>query len=225
MRDKILVTGFEPFGGMEQNPTQQLVSSLDRDAVPGLEIHTLLLPVAYDDCLRKAVAEIERLDPAAVISCGLYAGRSAVTPERVGLNVKDTMAEDPIPDNAGHLPVDEPIGDGPDALFATLPVRAIAEDIRAAGIPSFVSNTAGTYICNNTLYGVLDQLRRTGSGVLAGFIHFPASTEMAVSNPILPSLPLETMRRALIVAIESVGRSLPSTSTPDPARLAGAERS
>jgi pyroglutamyl-peptidase len=224
MREKVLITGFEPFGGMEQNPTQQLVSSLDRDAVPGLEIHTLLLPVAYDDCLRKAVAEIERLDPAAVISCGLYAGRSAVTPERVGLNVKDTMAEDPIPDNAGHMPVDEPIGDGPDALFATLPVRAIAEDIRAAGIPSFVSNTAGTYICNNTLYGVLDHVRRTRRGILAGFIHFPASTEMAVSNPTLPSLPLEMMRRALMVAIETVGNSLTSASTAAPGRLADAER-
>jgi pyroglutamyl-peptidase len=216
MPDKILVTGFEPFGGMEANPTQQIVASLDRDAVPGVEIHTLLLPVTYDECLRRAIAEIERLQPAAVISCGLYAGRAAVTPERVAINVKDTMAEDPIPDNAGNRPVDEPISEGPDGLFATLPVRAVRDNIAAAGIPSFISNTAGTYICNNTMYGVLDHLRRNGPATtLAGFVHFPASTEMAVQNPTLPGLPLDMMRRALLITIETVSSSLPaSTATP-----------
>lgn len=214
MPDTILVTGFEPFGGMEANPTQQLVSSLDRNAVPGVEIHTLLLPVTYDECLRKAVAAIEILQPAAVVSCGLYAGRAAVTPERVAINVKDTMAEDPIPDNAGKWPVDEPIGEGPDGLFATLPVRAIRDDIAAAGIPSYISNTAGTYICNNTMYGVLDHLRRNGPATtLAGFLHFPASTEMALTNPTLPSLPLETMQRALLIAIETVSTSLRGSGT------------
>jgi pyroglutamyl-peptidase len=214
MPDKILVTGFEPFGGMEANPTQQIVASLHSDAVPGVEIHTLLLPVTYDECLRRAIAEIKRLQPAAVISCGLYAGRAAVTPERVAINVKDTMAEDPIPDNAGNRPVDEPISEGPDGLFATLPVRAIRDNIAAAGIPSFISNTAGTYICNNTMYGVLDHLRRNGPATtLAGFVHFPASTEMAVQNPTLPGLPLDMMRRALLITIETVISSLPASTT------------
>lgn len=208
MPDTLLVTGFEPFGGMEANPTQEIVSSLERDVLPGVEVRTLLLPVTYDECLRRAIAEIDRLQPAAVISCGLYAGRTAVTPERVALNVKDTMAEDPIPDNAGNSPVDESISDGPDGLFASLPVRAIADEISAAGIPSFVSNTAGTYICNNTMYGVLDHLRRTGQPTLAGFIHFPASTAMAVRNPTLPSLPIDMMRRALLIALEEVSREL-----------------
>jgi pyroglutamyl-peptidase len=216
MPDKILVTGFEPFGGMDANPTQQIVSSLDRDAVPGIEIHTLLLPVTYDECLRKAVAEIDRLQPAAVISCGLYAGRAAVTLERVAINVKDTMAEDPIPDNAGNRPVDQPISEGPDGLFTTLPVRAIRDAIAAAGIPSFISNTAGTYICNNTMYGILDHLRGNGQAALAGFVHFPASTEMAVANPMLPSLPLEMMRRALLIAVETVNRTLVGSVTAAP---------
>ena len=214
MPDKILVTGFEPFGGMEANPTQQIVTSLHRDAVPGVEIHTLLLPVTYDECLNRAIAEIERLQPAAVISCGLYAGRAAVTPERVAINVKDTMAEDPIPDNAGNRPVDEPISDGPDGLFATLPVRAIRENIAAAGIPSFISNTAGTYICNNTMYGVLDHLRRNGPATtLAGFVHFPASTDMAVQNPTVPGLPLDMMKRALLITIETVSSSLSASTS------------
>ena len=213
MPDKILVTGFEPFGGMDINPTQRIVSSLEPDAVPGVEIHVLLLPVTYDDCVHMLLAEVERIRPAAIISCGLYAGRAAVTPERIAINVKDTMAEDPIPDNAGRTPVDEPVGDGPDGLFATLPVRAIQQNIATAGIPSFISNTAGTYICNNTMYGVLNHLRLNGSGTLAGFIHFPASTDMAVANPTLPSLPVEMMRRALIIAIHTVSAALPERGT------------
>lgn len=213
MPEKILVTGFEPFGGMELNPTEQLVSSLAADEVRGVELHTVLLPVTYDECLQRLVAEIERLQPAAVVSCGLYAGRAAVTPERVGLNVKDTMAEDPIADNAGRKPVDEPIGDGPDALFSTLPVRRIVENLKQAGVPSFVSNTAGTFICNNTLYGVLDHVRRNQLSPLAGFIHFPASTEMAVADPTLPSLPLAMMREALLVAVETVAEALGSPAS------------
>ncbi len=212
MPETILVTGFEAFGGMATNPTQQIVASLEPDAVPGVEIHVLLLPVTYDDCVRRLLAEVDRLRPAAIISCGLYAGRAAITPERIAVNVKDTMAEDPIPDNAGRAPVDEPVGDGPDGLFATLPVRAIQQNIAAAGIPSFISNTAGTYICNNTMYGVLNHLRLHGSGTLAGFIHFPASTDMAVGNPTLPSLPTEMMRRALLIAIQTVSEALPAVA-------------
>lgn len=201
---KVLVTAFEAFGGMSVNPTQQLLASLDERGVDGAEVQTLLLPVNYDECVERVVAEIDRLQPDVVLSCGLYAGRSAVTPERIGINVKDTMAEDPISDNAGRSPVDEPVRDGgPDGLLATLPVREITQRLVAAGVPAFVSNTAGTYICNNTLYGVLDHLRRRELPTLAGFVHFPASTEMAVQQPTLPSLPLELMERALRVAVET----------------------
>lgn len=220
MPDKILVTGFEPFGGMDTNPTQLIVSSLEPDAVPRVEIHVLLLPVTYDDCVRKLVAEVDRLRPTAVVSCGLYAGRAAVTPERIAINVKDTMGEDPIPDNAGRAPVDEPIGDGPDGLFATLPVRAIQQNIAAAGIPSMISNSAGTYICNNTMYGMLNHLRLNASGTLAGFIHFPASTDMAVGNPTLPSLPIEMMQRALLIAIQTVSEAVPATAVDESLLLA-----
>ncbi len=200
----VLITAFEAFGGMSVNPTQQLLATLDRAGVEGAESSTLLLPVTYDECVKRVVAEIDRVQPDVVLSCGLYAGRAAVTPERVAINVKDTMAEDPIPDNSGRSPVDEPVrSDGPDALFATLPVREITLRLLAAGIPAFVSNTAGTYICNNTLYGVLDHIRRRQLPTLAGFVHFPASTEMAVQRPTLPSLPLEMSERALRVAVET----------------------
>lgn len=202
---RVLVTGFEPFGEMTVNPTQQLMAALAARGVEGVDLHTAVLPVEYDACLDALVAETDRLRPDAVIACGLAAGRTAVTPERIGINVKDTArTESALTDNAGRAPTDETIGDGPDGLFSTLPVRQIQRALVAAGVPSTVSNTAGTYICNNTMYGVLDHLRREGRDTLAGFVHFPASTEMAVADPRLPSLPLDLMERALVVVVETV---------------------
>lgn len=210
MTVRLLVTGFEPFGGMPSNPTQQLVSALEADAVPDADLHTVILPVRYDACLARLVEETDRLRPDAVIACGLAAGRTAVTPERIGINVKDTSVgtADPLADNAGRAPSDEPIGDGPDGLFSTLPLREIHRALVTAGVPATISNTAGTYICNNTLYGILDHLRRSGSPTRAGFIHFPASTELALADPRLPSLPLDLMRRGLDAALAAVVRHL-----------------
>jgi pyroglutamyl-peptidase len=207
---RILVTGFEPFGGMSLNPTQQLMERLGGRSVPGVELHTAVLPVEYDECVRAVLAEMDRTRPDAVLACGLAAGRTAVTPERVAVNVKDTSTGRPVADNTGRLPVDEPISDGPDGLFATIPVRAVQRALVSAGVPSAVSDTAGTYICNNTMYGILDHLRRQGSATLAGFLHVPASTELAASDPALPSLPLDLMERALLVAVETVAEYLPA---------------
>lgn len=213
MPTTILVTGFEPFGGMPVNPTEQLVSALDEAAVPGVTLYTAVLPVAYDECANVVRDLLDRHEPDAVIACGLAAGRAAVTPERIAVNVKDTASDQSIADNTGRRPSDEPIApDGPDGLFSTLPVREIVVALQAAGIPAAISNTAGTYICNNTMYAVLDHLRRAGRNVPAGFLHFPASTEMAVGDPRLPSLPMATMERALQVAIDTVVASLSRVS-------------
>lgn len=213
MSTTILVTGFEPFGGMTVNPTQQLVSSLPRTSLPGVTLETAVLPVAYDECATVVRDLLDRHRPDAVIACGLAAGRTAVTPERIAVNVKDTASDQAIADNAGRRPSDEPIApDGPDGLFATLPVRAIVTALQAAGVPAAISNTAGTYICNNTMYAILDHLRRSGRAVPAGFIHFPASTEMALVDPRLPSMPMATMERALQVAIDTVVASLRGVS-------------
>lgn len=202
---KVLISGFEPYGEMSVNPTQQIAEKAGGLGLEGVVVHTILLPVNYDECVERLVEEIDRLSPEAVICCGLYPGRTAVTPERVGLNVKDTMVEDPIADNRGNKPVDEPVTpEGPDALFSLLPYRRIVRELRAAGVPAFVSNTAGTYICNNTLYGVVDHVIKKHPGTLAGFVHFPASTEMAIEDPTLPSLPIEMMSKALSVIVETV---------------------
>lgn len=214
MSHTILVTGYEPFGGRDVNPTEQIVTALAGRSVPGVELRTAVLPVVYDECVDALLAAMERHEPAAVIACGLAAGRTAVTPERVAINVKGT-SQPAEPDNAGNRPLDEPIGDGPDGLFATLPVRAVQRALVAAGIPSSVSDSTGSFICNNTMYGVLDHLRRKRSSTLAGFIHFPASADMALSEPTLPSLPLETMERALLIAVETVAEYLPGRLQPE----------
>ncbi len=211
---KVLVSGFEPYGEMSVNPTQTLAEEAKGFDLDGIQVHSVLLPVNYDECVERLVQEIERVSPDVVVSCGLWPGRTAITPERIGINAKDTMAEDPIADNKGRMPVDEPINpEGPDAIFSMLPYRRITENLMAAGIPSFVSNTAGSYICNNTLYGVLDHVKRNDLPTAAGFVHFPASTEMAVENPTQPSLPMEVMVEGLRVILKTVVEGLGARGT------------
>lgn len=201
---KVLISGFEPYGDMSVNPTQAIVEEATKFDLDGIEVHTVLLPVNYDECVERLVEEVDRVSPGAIVSCGLWPGRTAITPERVGINAKDTMAEDPITDNKGRRPVDEPINpEGPDALFSMLPYRRIVENLMAAGIPSFVSNTAGSYICNNTLYGLVDHIRRNDLPIVGGFVHFPASTEMAVEKPAMPSLPMGMMVEALRIVLHT----------------------
>ncbi|MEH7441172.1 pyroglutamyl-peptidase I [Bacillus sp. JJ1122] len=204
---KILISGFEPFGKMTINPTEELLKEAEKFAIEGVEVTTILLPVNYDECAEKLIAKMDEIQPDTVISCGLAAGRTAITPERIGINVKDTGSGDPYPDNRGNVPVDEMIDeDGPDGLFSTLPIRQIEKNLKAEHIPSAISNTAGTFICNNTLYAVLNHIRKNQLPIKAGFIHFPASTEMSSRNPSLPSLPQELMARAMNVIVETCAR-------------------
>jgi pyroglutamyl-peptidase len=100
---RILVTGYEPFGGRDVNPTQQLVTALAKRSLPGVDLHTAVLPVVYDACVDALLTEVERIGPDAVIACGLAAGRTAVTPERVAINVKGTSADPAHTDNAGTV--------------------------------------------------------------------------------------------------------------------------
>ncbi|WFA83074.1 pyroglutamyl-peptidase I [Paenibacillus sp. FSL K6-1122] len=201
---KILISGFEPFGGDAVNPTGALMDALANEVIEGAELKTVLLPVHFDECADLLIAEMEAYRPDVVIACGLAKGRTSITPERIAVNVKD-IPPGSYADNQGQRPVDEPIVDGsPDGLFSTLPIRAMVNDMSAAGIPATVSNTAGTYICNNTMYRVLDHIRIGHLPIRAGFVHFPASTEMAVLQPSVPSLPIPMMLDALRIMIRTV---------------------
>jgi pyroglutamyl-peptidase len=201
---KILISGFEPFGKMKVNPTEELLKEAERFSIDGADIETILLPVNYDECADILINKLEETKPDVVISCGLAAGRAAITPERIGINVKDTGSGDPYPDNKGNIPADVLIdSDGPDGLFSTLPNRLIEKNLKALKIPAAISNSAGTFICNNTLYAVLNHIRKNKLPIKAGFIHFPASTEMAAQNPSLPSLPQELIAYALRIIVET----------------------
>ncbi|MEK4662240.1 pyroglutamyl-peptidase I [Priestia sp. FSL H7-0729] len=201
---KILISGFEPFGGDTVNPTGALMEALANEVVEGAELKTVLLPVHFDECADLLIAEMEAYRPDVVIACGLAKGRTCITPERIAVNVKD-IPPGSYADNQGQRPVDEPIVEGsPDGLFSTLPIRAMVNDMSAAGIPASVSNTAGTYICNNTMYRVLDHIRVGQLPIRAGFVHFPASTEMAVLQPSVPSLTIPMMLDALRMMIRTV---------------------
>lgn len=195
--DVVLVTGFEPFGGESTNPSWEICRLLPR-AIGHTRIETCRVPCEFRRAIEVVAAAIERVKPRIVLCLGQAGGRSRVSVERVGINVDDAR----IPDNAGARPVDEPVAaHGPSAYFATVPVKAMARAIREAGVPAEVSNTAGTYVCNHLLYGVLHFLAASASGALAGFIHVPWSEEQALEKPGAPSMAITTMARGIEAAI------------------------
>lgn len=207
---KLLLSGFEPFGGHTINPTQSLLQAMEDYSFTdiSLELHTILLPVHYDECVELLLAEVEKFQPDIIIACGLAAGRTAVNLERIAVNIKDIEASS-YADNRNERPQDIPIrANGPDGLFSTLPIRVITDRLIENGIPAVISNTAGTFICNNVMYGMLDYIKQSSPGVLAGFVHFPASTEMALHKPSLPTLPINLMARALQLIIRTTVEQL-----------------
>lgn len=192
----ILITAFEPFQQETINATMEALSLLP-DSVCG---HTLIkrtIPVVFGKAVEAVTALVDDLRPEAVICLGQASGRAEVTPERVAINVMDAR----IPDNAGERPADAPIReDGPAAYFSTLPVKAMVQAMKEAGVPASLSNTAGTFVCNDLMYGLLDHLARTGRNIPAGFIHIPATPAQAVERP-TPSLAPETVAKGLAAAI------------------------
>lgn len=169
---KILLTGFEPFGGESVNPALEAVKLVK--APENVELVKLEIPCVFGKCIDAVIAAVEKELPDAVLCVGLAAGRAALTPERVAINVRDAR----IPDNAGYQPVDEPVDNaGPAAYFATLPIKEMVKAIEDAGIPATVSNTAGTFCCNDVMYGLLSYLEDTTPEVMGGFIHVPCIPE------------------------------------------------
>lgn len=169
---KILLTGFEPFGGEIVNPALEAVKLVK--APENVELVKLEIPCVFGKCIDAVIAAVEKELPDAVLCVGLAAGRAALTPERVAINVRDAR----IPDNTGYQPVDEPVDNaGPAAYFATLPIKEMVKAIEDAGIPATVSNTAGTFCCNDVMYGLLSYLEGTTPEVMGGFIHVPCIPE------------------------------------------------
>ena len=197
---KLLLTGFTPFDGEKINPALKAVKRLPNE-IAGLKIVKLEVPTVFGESVRLVREAIEREQPDFVLSVGQAGGRAAVTPERVAINVDDAR----IPDNVGQQPIDVPIFvDGENAYFATLPVKAMTDAIRNAGLPSALSNTAGTFVCNHLMYGVLHHLHQNHKSAKAGFIHVPYIPEQTADKPGVPSMPLDDIVRALEAAISAI---------------------
>ncbi|MBL3540711.1 pyroglutamyl-peptidase I [Aminivibrio sp.] len=197
---KVLVTGFDPFGDEPVNPAFEAVKLLPR-TIAGADVDILEIPTVFHKSIEAIVKRAEETGADRILMVGQAGGRFEITVERVGINVDDAR----IPDNEGNRPIDVPIDpDGPAAHFATLPVKAMTERIRSRGIPAKVSNTAGTFVCNHVLYGVLNAAAKKGLPVKAGFIHVPYLPEQAAKKDSVPSMSAATIAAALEAALEAV---------------------
>ncbi len=176
MTKRLLLTAFEPFGGEDVNASLLALSAVP-DRVGDWEIQKAVLPVVFKTAGERAIALAEERKPDAVICLGQAAGRTAVTPELVGINLQYAS----IPDNAGNRPTDTPaVEGGPNAYFSTLPVRQMVQAMTDAGCRAAVSCSAGTYVCNDLFYRMLH--RFCGTEVRVGFIHVPAASDMDAAS-------------------------------------------
>ena len=192
----VVVTGFEPFNGEKSNPSWEICRQLGELA--GMRIETCLIPCEFRRAIEVVAEAIERLHPTLVVCLGQAGSRQRMGVERVAINIDDAR----IPDNAGAQPVDEFIAaNGPPAYFASIPVKAMVLAMRAAGVPAEVSNSAGTFVCNHLMYGVLHYLAESGHRARAGFIHVPYSEEQVLDKPNTPSMAIATMVKGIRAAI------------------------
>ena len=193
---KLLVTGFDPFGGEAVNPSWEAVQRLP-ERVGDYEIRTLQLPTVFGLAAQKVLELAEQFQPDAILCVGQAGGRNGISVELLGINLREAR----IPDNAGNQPQNVPvIEDGPAAYFSTLPVRSIVSAVNEAGIPAVLSYSAGAFVCNDLLYTLLH--RYAGTQTQVGFIHVPFLPEQAKDSA--PSLPLDTIVQALMLAAEQL---------------------
>ena len=196
---KLLLTAFTPFDGEKINPALEAVK-LVKDRIGNLLIVKLEVPTVFGKSIDTVREAIEREKPDFVLSIGQAGGRAEITPERVAINLNDAR----IPDNEGNQPIDEPVfPDGENAYFSTLPVKAMVEAIRKEGLPSSLSNSAGTYVCNHLMYGVLYYLDKRPV-IKAGFIHVPYIPEQTKNKKEMPALELSEIVRGLEAAITAI---------------------
>jgi pyroglutamyl-peptidase len=200
MAGHVLVTGFEPFGGDTANPSQEVAKALDGRRVGNAVIRGLILPVQHEEARAALEPALGADGLRAVVLLGLAGGRMRVALERAALNVM----EYPEPDNRCDVERGAACApDGPAAYWSTLPLPAILEALTAEGIPAYVSNTAGTFLCNYTFYAALHALAERGRRVPAGFIHLPYLPSMVASHGLEePSMDLSLMIRAAEIAAE-----------------------
>ncbi|HEX8087208.1 MAG TPA: pyroglutamyl-peptidase I [Blastocatellia bacterium] len=206
---RLMLTAFEPFAGEKINPSLEAARQMAGVEFRGAAINVLELPVERYRAIEITLDRLREMRPAIVIMLGVAIARFRIMPERVAINVDDFR----IPDNAGDQPAGEPIVEGgPVGYFSTLPIRAIVDCLLQANIPSAISSSAGTYLCNRLFYSVMHHIATERLPTAAGFIHVPYQHEMALGKyPDVPSMARDTIvegvRLAIEVSIEQAGRT------------------
>jgi pyroglutamyl-peptidase len=202
MTATLLLTGFEPFGGEFVNPSWEIARALDGWVCEGRTVRAVRLPCAFGDALRTLDDALAAHRPELVICLGQAGGRAEISIERVALNVDDAR----IPDNLGRQPIDAAVvPEGPAAYFSTLPIKALAHDLRGSGIAAAVSNTAGTFVCNHVFYALMHRLATTPALAQArgGFVHVPYTPEQVAERPGTPAMALATQVEGIRLALRS----------------------
>ena len=196
---KVLLTAFDPFGGEKVNPALEAIK-LVKNNILGAEIVKLMLPTVFNKSIEILDEAIKKESPDIIICVGQAGGRFEVTPERVAINIDDAR----ILDNEGNQPVDKKIFEGGEAAyFSTLPIKAIVAAINAINLPASISNSAGTFVCNHIMYGLLYLLGKKYSNIIGGFIHVPYIPMQVVDKRNMPYMNLEDITRAIEAAIEA----------------------
>lgn len=194
----LLLTGFEPFLDFTINPTMKIVEELHGQEIGSYKINGKILSVDFKRAGEQLLEYIETIQPDAVISLGLAGGRFKLTPERIAINVNDGT-----PDNFGNNPVDELIQQtGPDGYMTTLPIRSMVERLIEVGLPAEISNTAGTYLCNHVMYQALHYAKIQNKKMPSGFIHMPASHELAIQHGQIPSWSHQNLKKGVSTCIQ-----------------------
>lgn len=194
---KVLITGFEPFGGEKINPSYEAVKLLDNE-INGAIVIKRELPTVFNKSIEKLNKLIKEESPDIVICIGQAGGRFNISVERVAINIDDAR----IPDNDGNEPIDSKIfNDGENAYFSNLPIKAIVQKINNNNIPAEISNTAGTYVCNHIMYGLLYLINKNHRNIKGGFIHAPYIPEQVIEKRNIPYMTIHEIKKALTLAI------------------------
>ncbi|WP_246944391.1 pyroglutamyl-peptidase I [Bacillus pinisoli] len=197
---KLLLTGFVPFLEFRVNPTEEIAKALDGKVIGDYEVVGRVLPVEFSQTAVRAIELYEEVQPDVVIHLGLAGGRSKITPERIAINCSDGAA-----DNSGVVLEDATIKeDGPDGYFSTLPIRKFVNVLKENNLPATISNSAGTYLCNFVMYNTLHYIQQQGKQTRAGFVHIPASHELSIQQPSVPSWSQQDLQRGIELMIQSL---------------------
>ena len=197
---KVLLTAFDPFGGDVVNPAQEAVEAVASE-VAGAQVVKCVVPTVFGKSIETVYEAMKREQPDVTFCIGQAGGRVGLTPERVAINLNDAR----IPDNEGQQPLDTRIfEDGETAYFTSLPAKAMVAKIKEAGVPASVSYTAGTFVCNHLMYGVLYHIAKEFPGMRGGFMHVPFLHEQVMNRPNTPSLSKADIVKGIEAAIAAI---------------------